>query len=795
MEKVIRTLELDKILERLAGHAQFSAGAALARRLGPAADLTEAGQRVAETTEARRLLELKPDAGVGGARDVRSAAELAARGVTLQPQELLDVQYTLVAARRLRRSVLQNADDYPLLAGLARMIADLPAVVEAIDGALDDQGAVLDSASPKLARLRRELHVVRDRIHDKLQRILSSSSAQYLQEAIISQRGGRWVVPLQSNFKGRIRGIVHDQSSSGATLWIEPLVTVELNNQFREILLQEEEEVERILAELSALVGDAAHAIQWTVEALAALDLAFAKAKYADAIDAVAPDLVPFRPPKGGAAVSSVSQHPGSTLRLIQARHPLLDPRSVVPIDVLLDDKTYVVIITGPNTGGKTVALKTVGLLALMAQCGLHLPCVEASLSVFERVFADIGDEQSIEQSLSTFSSHMVNVVEILRQADDRSLAVLDELGAGTDPTEGSALARSILTYLRDKGVTTFVATHYPELKLYGHDTAGVTKASVEFDLETLAPTYRLRIGLAGRSNAFAIAARLGLDGDLSAHARALLSDNEIQAEDLLDSIQRARDEAEEELVRRHQARSAVEQEQETLRSRLRQIDLERLRIFQDARIQAEAELDAFRDELARLRRQLSAAGKPLTEMRQLQGQLEGAARRALPEVEPIDLPRGPAAVHPVRVGDTVWVRTLGVEGRVLTLDDGQAEVQIGRLRMRTDLDELEWRQGETKPAPAERELPQSVARFSSGGRVELDIRGERVEAALQQLEGFLDDAVLSNVPWVRIIHGKGTGRLRTAVREALRAHPNVADLEDGKDGEGGWGVTVAHLG
>jgi DNA mismatch repair protein MutS2 len=793
MEKVIKTLELDKILERLADHAQFSAGASLARQLRPTADLQEAKERVAETREARRLLDLKPDVGVGGARDVRSAAERAARGVILQPQDLLDVQYTLVAARRLKRSVLQSAESFPLVAQLARGIADLPAVVEAIDGALDDQGAVLDSASPKLARLRREMHVVRDRIYEKLQRLLNSSSAQYLQEAIISQRGGRWVVPLQSNFKGRIRGIVHDQSASGATLWIEPLATVELNNQYREILLQEEEEVERILGELSALVGDAHSQIQWTVEALAALDLAFAKAKYAEATKAVEPELVAFRPSKGTAGAPKISEHPGSTVHLIGARHPLLDPRSVVPIDVVLDEKTYIVIITGPNTGGKTVSLKTVGLLALMAQCGLHLPCKEARLSAFEHVFADIGDEQSIEQSLSTFSSHMVNVVEILDRADDCCLVVLDELGAGTDPTEGSALARAVLTYLRDKGVTTFVATHYPELKLYGHDTAGVTNASVEFDLETLAPTYRLRIGLAGRSNAFAIATRLGLDEEIVGQARALLSDTEVRAEDLLDSIQRARDEAEEELARRHEARSDVERERDVLRDRLHQIDLERLRILQDARIQAQVELDEFREELASLRRQLNAAGKPLTELRQLQRRAEQVANQALPEAEPAHMP-GDGEARPIHEGDTVWVNTLKVEGRVLSLDNGQAEVQIGRLRMRTDLDELEWRQGEMKSDLAERELPQSVVKLGSSGRVELDLRGERVEAALQRLDSFIDDAVLSNVPWVRIIHGKGTGRLRTAVRDALRAHPNVADIEDGKDGEGGWGVTVAHL-
>jgi len=798
MEKAIKTLELDKILERLAGHASFSAGAALARALRPTSDLETAQQWVAETAEARRLLEVTPEASVGGARDVRPAAARATRGITLLPQDLLDVRHTLAAARRLKKTILRGDYAYPLLGRMANGIADCPDLIDAIDVALDDQGAVLDSASPKLARLRRELRIVRDRVQEKLQRILNSSAAQYLQEPLISQRGGRWVVPLQSNFKGRIRGIVHDQSSSGATLWIEPLNTVDLNNEYRELQLREQEEVQRILAELSALVADEADAIRWTVEALAALDLVFTKAKYAEATDAVAPELVPFRPGQG--------LHPGSTLRLVQARHPLLDPETVVPIDVKLDDETYVVIITGPNTGGKTVSLKTVGLLTLMAQSGLHLPCKEATLSVFEGIFADIGDEQSIEQSLSTFSGHTVNVVEILSQADGRSLVALDELGAGTDPTEGSALARAILTALRDKGTTTFVATHYPELKLYGHNTPGVTNASVEFDLETLAPTFRLRIGLAGRSNAFAIAGRLGLDPEIIDSARALISDTEHKAEDLLDSIHRARDEAEAEATAAHQSRAKIDDLRDDLQRRLREIDLERLRVLQETRIQAQAETEEFREELRRLRRQLSAAGKPLAEIRKLQQAVEKVAKEAIPEPEPLPAVSGPddavessrmqrGEKRQIEVGDTVWVSTLKVEGQVLTLDAGaeRAEVQIGRLRTRAGLDELEWRQSK-QPARPERELPQSATSRTSSAGIELDLRGERVEGALQRLDSFLDAALLNNAPWVRIIHGKGTGRLRTAVRQELKEHPQIQRFEDGKDGEGGWGVTVAHL-
>ena len=790
MDKAIKALELDKILERLAGYASFSAGVELARGLRPTDDLQLAQRWVAETTEACHLLDVKPDANVGGARDIRSMASRAVLGVTLLPQDLLDVRHTLAAAGRLKRAILRGDYEYPLLAEMARGIADCPGLVEAVDRALDDQGRVLDSASPKLGRLRRESRIVRDRVQEKLQRLLNSQSAQFLQEPLISQRGGRWVVPVQSNFKGRIRGIVHDQSTRGATLWVEPLNTVDLNNEYREIQLREQEEVQRILAELSAMVADEADSIRWTVEALAALDLAFTKAKYAGAINAVAPELVPFRPAR--------NLHPGSTLELSQARHPLIDPETVVPIDVKLDDETFLVIITGPNTGGKTVSLKTVGLLILMAQSGLHLPCEEATLSIFEKVFADIGDEQSIEQSLSTFSGHMVNVVEILGRSDERSLVVLDELGAGTDPTEGSALARAILSRLQAKGVTTFVATHYPELKLYGHSTPGVTNASVEFDLESLAPTFRLQIGLAGRSNAFAIAARLGLDSHILDDARSLISDSELGAEDLLESIHRAKDAAEAELETAQEARGEAVEQRDALQERLHEIDLERLRVLQDARIQAQVELEEFQEELRQLGRQLSAAGKPLAEIRKLRQEVERVAEGVVKEPEALPAVSGPDGGRPgrsVQVGDTVWVSTLKVEGEVLSLDAkaGRAEVQIGRLRTRAELDELEWRKSQ-RPAPEHSKSALNRGAKSASVSIELDLRGERVEEALQRLDGFLDSAVLGNAPWVRIIHGKGTGRLRTAVRQALKEHAQVQRFADGEDGEGGWGVTVAHF-
>ncbi|MBP8974111.1 MAG: endonuclease MutS2, partial [Anaerolineae bacterium] len=438
-EKSAQTLELPKILERLARHTAFSASRELALALTPTPYLDEAQERLQETSEARLLLASHDHITVGGARDVRPDALAAERGVLLEPQTLLDIRATLRQATTLHRFIGRLGSQFPRLADVAERLEECTALQHEIGRVLDETGEILDSASPKLAAVRREMRIAFDRLQEKLHNIINNTNnAIYLQEKLITQRHGRYVIPLKAEFKGRIPGIVHDQSSSGATLFIEPLSTVELNNAWRELQLEEENEIRRILRELSDLVGHEARYIVRTVETLALLDLAFAKAKYAEAIEAAAPELVGFR--------DAPHPHPGSTIHLLRARHPLLDPKTVVAIDVEMDEETYVLVITGPNTGGKTVALKTVGLLALMAQCGLHLPVAPGSrLTVFRDIFADIGDEQSIEQSLSTFSSHMTTIIGILDEADHESLVILDELGAGTDPAEGAALARALL--------------------------------------------------------------------------------------------------------------------------------------------------------------------------------------------------------------------------------------------------------------------------------------------------------------------------------------------------------------
>jgi len=786
------TLELPKVLERLAGFASFSAGVELCRALRPSTLPVEVKRRLAATAEARRLLTTSTDVGLGGIHDVRPLVESAARGAALLPQELLDIRETLAAGRDIHRTLSRLSNQYPLLSALAACIVESAGVIAEINRCIDDHGEVRDEASPQLAEIRRELRLAHDRLQDKLARILTSSrNGPYLQEAIITMRDGRYVIPIKSDFKGRIPGIVHDQSSSGATLFIEPISTVELNNRWRELQLREENEIRRILLSLSNLVAEDGLYIVGTVQALAELDLAFACAKYADDIGATEPRIEDWKRDGGGQGPESgepKSEHPGSTLRLIQARHPLIDPQRVVPIDVEMDAETFIVVITGPNTGGKTVALKTIGLSCLMAYCGLHIPASAGSeLCVFDHIFADIGDEQSIEQSLSTFSAHLANLDSFLGKADHTSLALLDELGAGTDPAEGSALARAILDYLRGKLVTTFVATHYPELKIWAHSTSGAVNASVEFDAETLAPTYRLIIGLPGRSNAFAIAARMGLDAHIVDAARAMVAESDLKAEDLLAEIHKARQEADAARYDAQRAKAEAEKMERELHSRLASIEDERKQILEAAQDEMQARLEVLEEEIASLRGRLKAVGgQELAAIEERRRELQKKAAT----VAPMPMIEQPPK-HPIKEGDVVWVERLKSEGTVDEIDGNKAQVTSGRLRLTLNLDELEWRK---TPQPEAAAPGKGIGRSVSSPGLELDLRGERADDALIMLDRHLDAAYLAGLPWVRVIHGHGTGALKKAVRQALKSHPFVQDFEAGRDGEGGDGVTVVKL-
>jgi len=807
-EKTLHILEFDKVREILAGYTSFSAGSDLALRLEPTDDQVEAQRWQAETREAIELHETHSSITIGGARDVRRSVDNAERGFTLPAEDLQAVQATIVAARTLNRQLLKLEDEVPHLADIAGLIEECPGIVSAINSTIDERGQVLDSASSKLAKIRQAQQVVYGRIQDKLQRLLSSSMNQYLQEPIITMRSGRYVVPLRADAKGRVKGIVHDHSGSGATLWVEPLNTVELNNEYRSLHLREQEEINRILRELSARIAEQGEAIKRVVERLAELDLIFARAHYAVIMEGVEPQFLPWRsfpspkPPKHANLRAKWTPpppnlHPGSTIWIKGARHPLIDPDLVVPTNLTLDENTFTVLITGPNTGGKTVSLKTAGLMVLMAQAGLHVPVIEARLTIFDKVFADIGDEQSIEQSLSTFSSHLTNIVRILSQVDDRSLVLLDELGSGTDPGEGAALAQATVNYLRDKGATTFVATHYPELKIYASQTPGATNASLLFDIETLSPTYEMSIGIPGRSNAFAIARRLGLDETILDDAMRRVGAGSHEAEDMLDSIYALREKMEAEEAETRLALREADVTRERLQKRLREIEAEREQILGTTQEQADEELEAIRTEIRRARRNIRDAAS-INMLKKISKDVEQIEEEQVKPITPhikivVDgqsKKKARQTLRALQVGDTVLVKSLNTRGEIVELGNKETLVAIGRMQMRAQYEDLEFK-GRTVEELGETDLISSPG--SSPG-MELDLRGKRVEDGIEELERYLDAAFLAHLPWVRIIHGKGTGKLRVAVRKSLNSNTYVRSWEEGKDGEGGAGVTVAKL-
>lgn len=804
-KKTTTKLELDKILDRLSGYAAFSASRELLEQLTPTRSLDEALYRQQETSEARDLLAEHELVSVGGARDVRPYAGYARREITLSAEQLLAIQATLISAEKLKNTITRASERYPLLAEYAIGLDGGKPVVNAITSTIDDNGEVMDSASPELARVRRELQVTHSRLQSRMQGLLSKH-ATYLQEALITQRDGRYVLPVKADARGRVKGIVHDHSSSGATIFVEPLETVEINNQIRELGIAEQNEILRILRNLTLLVGNHADTIHWTVDALASLDAAFAKAKFANVMLANEPQLVDFE----------ANRMPGSTIRLYNARHPLIDAAQVVPIDVEIDADTYMLVITGPNTGGKTVSLKTVGLLTLMAQCGLHIPAsADSVLTVFDAVYADIGDEQSIEQSLSTFSAHLTHIIDILKNVDDRSLVLLDELGSGTDPAEGAAIARAIMNDLLERGITTFVATHYPELKLYAHSTRGVRNASMEFDVETLSPTYRLIIGLPGRSNALAIATRLGLDNRIINEARGYVGADDLHADDLLDEIHRTRDE-----IRFMQDRLLrTEEDARILRDRLQQrlddIERERDGILETARIEAHTELEILQQEMAELRRKLQAvpptykaekdaSSEALREIESSAGvltelvskpQKSRKARKSSPG-EP-EVPAEQDTPAELEIGDLVFVFSLNSEGEIVSINGDDLEVQVGQFRVRTAAEGVEYRskrESKRKRAEAGSSSPAPKKPRPESPGLELHLLGLTLDDALPLLEEYLDQAYLSGLPWVRIVHGKGTGVLRRGVRDTLSKSPLIKGHKSAAANDGGDGVTIAHF-
>ena len=792
-DKSIRTLELPAVLEVLAQKAVSEAARERCRKLYPSSDLDEVRRLLDETDAARTRLGLYGSPAFSGVKDVSAALTRADHGGMLNTRELLDIAGLLTASRRVSEYDRDRQGEATVLDHYFSALHTNKYLEDRIRGAILDEETIADTASPELADIRRKMRVAATKGRQILQRIISSPSyAKVLQEALITQRDGRFVVPVKAECKGSLPGLVHDISSSGATLFVEPMGVVQANNELKELQAREEREIERILRQLSADCGDQMENILYDYDILVHLDVIFARAQLSYQMSAARPE---------------VRRRGGIVLR--RARHPLLDPAKAVPISVELGQQFDTLVITGPNTGGKTVTLKTLGLLCLMAQCGLHIPADDGSVvRVFDRVLADVGDEQSIEQSLSTFSAHMANIVQILQQADEQSLLLFDELGAGTDPVEGAALAIAVIQEVRSRGALTAATTHYAELKTFAMTTAGVENASCEFDVQTLRPTYRLLIGIPGKSNAFAISRRLGLDEHVIEAARAQMDSESVRFEDVLTQLEekrqrleRAQSEAdrlwqqrEEDARKARTFREQMEKAKENARSKG---EAEAKRIVREA----QAKVDAIFAELDELRRQqqkradFQQMNDARANVRRGLNEAEDLVRSRESDSEPI-----PAPSRPIRVGDQVELPGVNRAAEVLTVNaDGSLVLQAGKMKMTVKRGQV--RLLETAEEIQKKKKQQSRAQSSSPkiqlasrAASELDIRGYETLEAESVVDNYIDSAVMAKLGSVTIIHGKGTGALRKAVHEILRRNKAVKSFRLGRYGEGEAGVTIVEL-
>ncbi len=791
------------MLARLARLTAFSAGRELALALRPSPEYAVVVERQRLLAEAVGLSAGRTPFDLGSAADVRPAVEKAALGGVLEARELAAVAATQRIAEQALATLARFETSWPLLAERALAIGEEPALVAEIGRAIDGRGDVLDGASPALGLIRRDIKISHDRLHAKLQEFIASAAGrQAAQESIVTLRDGRYVVPIKADFRGEVRGIVHDVSSSGATLFIEPLAVVDLANRWRELQIEERHEVERVLRSLSALVGTAAAAIDGNVAVLAELDLLLASARLGEELS---PGGRGFLPEAAAGDPEEWLARPPAALELRDARHPLLT--TPVPVTLRVGDDERVLLITGPNTGGKTVALKMTGLLALMAQAGLPVPAAPGSrLPVFGEVLADIGDEQSLEQSLSTFSGHLRNIIDLLERTRPDSLVLLDELAAGTDPAEGAALARALLEQLLAKGALTVATTHHGELKLFAHSTAGIGNAAVEFDSETLAPTFGITLGLPGRSNALAIAARLGLPESVLAAARASLAPDQVAIDSLLDELRQEREAATVARRAEEQAQRQAEAAKARLEERLAAIDAERAERLDEAAIALEVEVAAAREALARVERlsrrepapstaamaleEAGEAASELSEAREAVGEAATAARRLRRRSR--RRRSGGLDLGLVLPGAAVWIQGIPLAAEVLSAPDRRGEINVGfgGLRARVRLDQvMRVEKASTAPLPQRATLPEAPA-----ATTEIEVRGQTLDEALPKVEKFLDDGFRAGLPRLRVIHGKGTGKLRQAVREMLTRHPLVKAFDFAIPPEGGEGVTVVEV-
>ncbi|MGG0935222.1 endonuclease MutS2 [Brevibacillus centrosporus] len=782
-QRVLKTLEYDKIVALLVDKATCTYGKEKAAELLPFTRMEEVSIAQRGTSEAATVLRLKGSVPLGGIRDIRGPVQRARLNAMLAPLELMDTASTIAAGRKLKHFLLDMCDDHelPLLRDQAERIEGLRELEMEIRRCVDESGDILDSASVELRSVRQEIRQLEARIREKLDQMTRSSSYQkMLMESIVTIRGDRFVIPVKQEYRHVFGGIVHDQSASGATLFIEPEVIVSMNNKLRELRLREEREVERILYLLTEQVAFAVEALLENVEALTELDFLFAKAQLSWSMKAICPRM-----------------NDRGYLNLRKARHPLIPRDVVVPVNVELGGEYQAIVVTGPNTGGKTVSLKTIGLLSLMAMAGLHVPAEEESeMTVFSSVFADIGDEQSIEQSLSTFSSHMKNIIHILETMDEKSLVLFDELGAGTDPTEGAALAMSIIDHVIESGARLVATTHYSELKAYAYDKPEVINASVEFDVETLRPTYRLMIGVPGRSNAFAIARRLGLPEAIIDAARGSISEEDNQVESMIASLERNRKTSEEDRQKAAEIRREAERLQRELEEERARFAEEKNKRMERAEDEARIAVQLAKEEaetIIRELREMMAEGVEIKEHRLIDAKKRlGNAVLEL-DKEKVKKPAKAVRATQIKVGDEVMVTSFGQKGTVLEkVNNDEFLVQIGIMKMKVKREDMHV-QNSVQQKPQATPYT-SVKRRSDNIKMDLDLRGYNVEDGIREIDQFLDDALLAGLHSVSIIHGHGTGVLRKGVHEYLRHHRNVKSFRLGGQGEGGVGATIAEL-
>ena len=784
-QKSLTKLELDKVLALLADHASSPAAKERCLAVRPLDDAEDIRLLQAQTSAACKLITLKGSPSFGGIVDVGASLSRADRGGCLSPEELLRVATVLKAARTAK----EYAEGDAVESGLDiffRQLTPNKFFEERIFTSILSKDEIADAASSELASIRRKFRQQSSKIRESLQKIITSPTyAKILQEPIVTIRSDRFVVPVKAECKSQLPGLVHDVSSSGSTFFIEPMSAVNGNNELRELFVAERKEIERILAELSAEAAARQESINLNYEMLVTLDCIFARAKLSFAMHGIEPVI-----------------RTDGKLELKRARHPLIDAKKVVPVSLSLGVDFDTMVITGPNTGGKTVTLKTIGLLTLMAECGLHIPADDgSSIAIFETVLADIGDEQSIEQSLSTFSSHMRNIVEILQVCDRDSLILFDELCAGTDPAEGAALAIALIEFCRKCGAKVATTTHYAELKLYAMRTEGVINASCEFNVETLQPTYRLLIGIPGKSNAFAISRRLGLDEKIIEDAHSMVSQNDVNFEDVLTQLEQQRQQMEQAKVEAEQLRMETEKQKEKSDEYYAQIKAERDKAVQQARKEAQYIIEDARRTANNVYEELKQLRKQAKDGTFVEGSNEkqAALRRSLNEAEgklreKQEVRQRPAASRAIRVGDTVELLKFGSKATVLAVNkDGSYQLQAGIMKVNAKPDEVYLLENETQ-AKAKKLMEGKVRDLKSAAQPELDIRGMAVDEALPVLDNFLDAAYMGNLPNARIIHGKGTGVLRKAVQDELRRCKYVKSFRLGVYGEGEDGVTIAEF-